>query len=113
MRGVVPDAIIDRPKKGFPIPIAPWLRGPLRGFTRDNLLAQSSACNRYLNHSAVARIVSEHEGGAADRSQEIWTLLVFEFWHQQLMSNRIHSKSTARNPLPTEGAGINPEVLSC
>ncbi len=113
MRGVVPDAIIDRPKKGFPIPIAPWLRGPLRGFTRENLLAGSSACNRYLNHSAVSKIVSEHERGSADRFQEIWTLLVLEFWHQQLVRNRSRSKNTRVNPLSIEGVGLNSEVLSC
>jgi asparagine synthase (glutamine-hydrolysing) len=113
MRGVVPNAIIDRPKKGFPIPIAPWLRGPLQGFTRENLLAQSSACNRYLNHGAVDRIVREHERGSADRSQEIWTLLVFEFWHQQMMNNPVRSIRPRKNPLPIEGVEVNPEVLSC
>ena len=113
VRGLVPDAIIDRPKKGFPIPIASWLRKPLRQFTRENLLARSAACNRYFNQSAVARIVGEHEQGRADRSQEIWTLLVFEFWHQQFISNRIPSIGARGNPRLTTGAGVNPGVLAC
>jgi asparagine synthase (glutamine-hydrolysing) len=113
VRGLVPDVIIDRPKKGFPIPIASWLRTPLRQFTRENLLARSSACNRYFNHSAVARIVGEHEQGRADRSQEIWALLVFEFWHQQFISNCIPSIGARGNARLTAGIGVNPGVLSC
>jgi hypothetical protein len=76
-------------------------------------MARSSACNRYFNHSAVAGIVSEHEQGRADRSQEIWTLLVFELWHQQFISNRISSIGARWDPLLTAGAGVNPGVLSC
>jgi asparagine synthase (glutamine-hydrolysing) len=88
MRGVLPNAIIDRPKKGFPIPIASWLRGPLRQFARDNLLARHAACSRYLDFAAVTRIVDEHERGRTDRSQEIWALLVFEFWHQHFIDHQ-------------------------
>jgi asparagine synthase (glutamine-hydrolysing) len=88
MRGVLPDAIIDRPKKGFPIPIASWLRGPLRQFTADHLLGRNAACSSYLDRAAVARVVEEHGQNRTDRSQEIWTLLVFELWHQQFLEQR-------------------------
>jgi asparagine synthase (glutamine-hydrolysing) len=87
MRGVLPDAIIDRPKKGFPIPIGSWLRTSLRQFTRDYLLARDSASSRYVDRQETARLVREHEQGAVDRSQEIWTLLVFEFWHRHFIEN--------------------------
>ena len=88
MRGVLPDAIIDRPKKGFPSPIGSWLRTSLRQFTRDYLLARDSACGRYVDRQETARLVREHEQGGADRSQEIWTLLVFEFWHRHFIEDR-------------------------
>jgi len=88
MRGVLPDAIIDRPKKGFPIPIGSWLRTSLRQFTHDHLLANDSACRRYVDPHEVTRFVQEHEQGRADRSQEIWTLLVFEFWHRHFIESR-------------------------
>ncbi|MGA3201128.1 MAG: asparagine synthase (glutamine-hydrolyzing) [Bryobacteraceae bacterium] len=85
MRGVLPSAILERPKKGFPVPIASWLRGPMRQFTRDHLLCPSSACNSYVDYAEVTRIVEEHEKGRIDRSQEIWTLLMFQFWHRQFI----------------------------
>jgi asparagine synthase (glutamine-hydrolysing) len=95
MRGVLPDAIIDRPKKGFPIPIGSWLRGPLRQFTRDHLLTRHSACSSYLDPDALARVVNEHDQGRGDRSQEIWTLLVFELWHRQFIENRAQRSCAA------------------
>jgi asparagine synthase (glutamine-hydrolysing) len=89
MRGVLPDTIIDRRKKGFPVPISAWLRQPLRQFTRDTLLTRHSACSGYLDRRAVAGIVEEHEQGRVDRSQEIWMLLVFELWHRQFMEDKV------------------------
>jgi len=101
MRGVLPDAIIDRPKKGFPIPIESWLRTSLRQFTRDHLLARDSACSRFVNRDELVRLVQEHEQGEVNRSQEIWTLLVFEFWHQ-------HFITAHPQPIPTQ---TRPPVL--
>jgi asparagine synthase (glutamine-hydrolysing) len=95
MRGVVPDKIIDRPKKGFPVPIASWLRQPLRQFTRDHLLARHSACGRYLDQGAVNQFVAEHERGQRDRSRELWTLLVFELWHQHFIQNDFQRRNYA------------------
>jgi asparagine synthase (glutamine-hydrolysing) len=100
MRGILPDTIIDRPKKGFPIPIGSWLRSSLRQFTRDHLLARDSACSRYVDRDETARLVEEHQQGVADRSQEIWTLLVFEFWHRHFIDNHPRpADAQTRRPL--------------
>jgi asparagine synthase (glutamine-hydrolysing) len=95
MRGVLPDKIIDRPKKGFPVPISAWLRQPLRQFTRDTLLTRHSACSRYLEHRAIASVVEEHEQGRVDRSQEIWMLLVFELWHRQFVEDNAQRRQAS------------------
>ena len=108
MRRVLPDAIIDRPKKGFPIPIGSWLRTSLRQFTRDYLLARDSACGRYVDRDETALLVQEHEQGRADRSQEIWTLLVFEFWHRHFIEDQPRSAG-AQVPRPLREA----QQLSC
>src|ERR1700692_3016733 len=42
MRGILPDEIIDRPKRGFAIPLGQWFRGQLEGFASDLLLSQAS-----------------------------------------------------------------------
>jgi asparagine synthase (glutamine-hydrolysing) len=96
MAGVLPNAILDRPKNGFGVPIASWLRGPLRQFTRDHLLSPASACNSWLDRAEVKRIVEEHEQGRIDRSQEIWSLLVFQFWHSRFIDKSAHDSSAQR-----------------
>jgi asparagine synthase (glutamine-hydrolysing) len=80
MQQVLPDMIIKRSKKGFPTPIAAWLRSSLKSFTRDSLLGPDSACSQYMDRGPVANLIREHEQGRGDRSQEIWSLLVFEHW---------------------------------
>jgi asparagine synthase (glutamine-hydrolysing) len=95
MRGVLPAPIIDRPKKGFPVPLSSWLRGPLRQFTRDNLMAPQSACRSWLDSGTVERMVTEHERGKVDRSQELWALLVFEFWHSHFVRNKLQRSCAA------------------
>src|SRR4029077_14833427 len=82
MKNVLPKAIINRSKKGFPVPTESWLRGDLKDFVRDTLLAGNSACREYMDSRVIEKIVSEHEQGTENRRQEIWTLLVFEIWHR-------------------------------
>jgi asparagine synthase (glutamine-hydrolysing) len=96
MRGVVPDAIIDRPKKGFPVPLASWLRYGMRSFTRDHLLAADSASCQYMDRPTLTRMVEEHEQGRADRSSELWTTLVFEMWHRQFIDAGSRARSAAQ-----------------
>jgi asparagine synthase (glutamine-hydrolysing) len=86
MTGVLPDSILHRAKKGFPVPTRDWLRGPLRDFTRDTLMASDSACRGYFD-SAVLREIVEQHGSGADRQQELWTLLIFEHWHRAFIAS--------------------------
>ena len=95
MRGILPTPILDRPKKGFPVPLSSWLRGPLRQFTRDNLMAPQSACRSWLDSATVERMLTEHERGKVDRSQELWALLVFEFWHLHFVKNKLQRTCAA------------------
>ena len=83
LRGWVPDEILDAPKRGFQPPLAQWFRGELRDFSRDVLLAGPARARGYFDLNAVRRMLDEHERGAGDNSQGIWTLLMFELWHRE------------------------------
>jgi asparagine synthase (glutamine-hydrolysing) len=82
----LPPTILKRPKKGFPNPLAPWLKTELRSMVHDALLSRGSAVRDFMNMETVRKVVEQHEQGRFDRSQEIWTLLVFEFWHRVFMN---------------------------
>ncbi len=88
MKNVLPERIIKRPKKGFPVPTEAWLRGDLKEFVHDTLLASDAACRTYMDPRVIEKTVHEHEQGPANRRQEIWTLLVFEIWHRLFIDRR-------------------------
>jgi asparagine synthase (glutamine-hydrolysing) len=79
MRGILPDAIIDRPKRGFAVPLQFWFRGELEGFARDVLLSRRSTERNIFNTSYVTRQLDLHRSGRP-LDLQIWTLISFELW---------------------------------
>ena len=78
-RSLVPPSLIDRPKMGFGIPRAEWLRTDLREMMSD-LLTDSTAANRgWFNTNEVEKYLSDHRSGI-DRDQILWPILMLELW---------------------------------
>ncbi len=78
---LLPRNILQRPKKGFGIPIAEWLKGRLNPLLHD-LLAPDRLKNQGLfNANFVQKLIKEHETGAASHHKQLWTLLVFQLWY--------------------------------
>jgi len=85
-QGSVPDEVIHRPKKGFAIPLARWLAGPLRP-RLDALIASSPVWDiGALNQPAFAAWNHEHQNHRRDRSKPLWALLVLDHWVRRLPS---------------------------
>ncbi len=106
MRGVVPRAILERPKKGFPVPTVPLLRR-LGGFSREVLLDRGSACRTWFDAVVVERLLDEHRRGVARWDQEIWCLLSFELWHGVFLDGRFEPsrRRAERSPASAQLAG--------
>jgi asparagine synthase (glutamine-hydrolysing) len=81
----VPRELIDRPKQGFAVPIAQWLRGALREWAEGLLDAKALTDQGYWNASAVRWFWNEHLSGREDYSFELWGILMFQAWlaHQE------------------------------
>jgi asparagine synthase (glutamine-hydrolysing) len=94
MEGIVPRAIIERSKKGFPVPTVPLLRR-LGGYTRELLLDSRAGCRGLFDTKVIERLLDEHERGRARWDQEIWSLLVFELWHGIFVDRRIEPKAAS------------------
>ena len=80
MEGMLPFSILERPKKGFGIPVGRWLRGPLKPWLLEELSEKKIGEEGIFHPSAVTRIVNQHLSGKFDRRKQLWTLLVFEKW---------------------------------
>src|SRR5450759_137156 len=76
-----PANFVHRPKMGFGIPLAAWLRGPLRKVLRETLLdAQLIA---QLSGEVVERTLREFEFGGDEHACRLWALLMFGCWRRQ------------------------------
>lgn len=84
--GIVPQANLRRRKQGFAVPVGSWFRGELREYLTDHLRPARTAAAGLLRQDAVDRIVDEHVAGTADRTHELWTLLMLELWHREFAS---------------------------
>jgi asparagine synthase (glutamine-hydrolysing) len=81
MRGILPDAIIDRPKQGFGAPVSEWFRGDL--YEPALASVQSSRLRRegLLDFDYVRELFEWHRSGRGDRSWHLWTLYNLTRWY--------------------------------
>ncbi|MBN8544217.1 MAG: asparagine synthase (glutamine-hydrolyzing) [Alphaproteobacteria bacterium] len=76
----VPEALIERPKSGFSIPLAQWLRGPLKGWAADLLAPDLLKRQGYLNPQTVQQLWNAHQSGGRDMEHRLWNILMFQSW---------------------------------
>ena len=82
---LVPPFVTGRGKKGFGIPVADWLKTRLRPLARDLLAPARLRRHGLFDPEMVARLQDEHERGAANHRKLLWTLLMFELWHESFI----------------------------
>jgi asparagine synthase (glutamine-hydrolysing) len=79
----VPREIIDRPKKGFSVPIAQWIRGPLRDWAEDLFEKNRKQHGELMDPEIIGAKWQEHLSGRRDNSELLWPVLMFESWAQK------------------------------
>ncbi|MDF1505351.1 asparagine synthase (glutamine-hydrolyzing) [Roseisolibacter sp. H3M3-2] len=83
LRRYVPPALFERPKQGFSVPIDGWFRGPLRERVSALPRSEPLLATGWLRGAGIARWLDEHQSGARDHSQRLFSLLVLEEWLAQ------------------------------
>jgi asparagine synthase (glutamine-hydrolysing) len=85
-RGRLPAQILARPKKGFGIPVARWLRGPLAPLLEQLLNRERLKRQGIFQPGEVARRIGEHQSGMHDHRKPLWTLLIFQLWYDHWLT---------------------------
>lgn len=83
--GLLPGFVTRRGKKGFGVPVAEWLKVKLRPLARDLLSPERVRRAGVFNPVYVSRLQDEHERGVANHRKLLWTLLMFELWHESFI----------------------------
>lgn len=79
----VPKALIDRPKKGFSMPVSHWLRGSLKDWGGSLLAPERIRNDGFFDEAAVSALWHRHQSGEEDCSRVLWSLLMFQSWRDK------------------------------
>ncbi len=82
LRRYVPDALVDRPKAGFAVPIHAWLRGPLRPWA-EALLTETALSDAMLDPAPIRHAWQQHVTGRANHMPRLWTVLMWQAWRAE------------------------------
>jgi asparagine synthase (glutamine-hydrolysing) len=94
MRGILPERIINRPKRGFAIPLGYWFRGKLGTYVRDLLLGDRARSRGFFNSSYVENLIARHERGQ-QLDLQLWTLISFELWSRAFLDAHAEQQGSA------------------
>ena len=95
---VVPRAVLERRKWGFPVPLASWMRGPFRPFVHELTLSPRALARGLFREDAVRALVGAHERGESDHSARLWLLTGLELWHRAFVDGESPAALPAVEP---------------
>jgi len=87
VRGLIPEAVIDRPKEGFIIPIDKWLLNEMRPFVEELLAPDRLSLHGLVRAESVQKLLNEHYSKSANHSPRIWNLMMFQRWWEAYVIN--------------------------
>ncbi|KHA79091.1 adenylate cyclase 1 [Janthinobacterium lividum] len=85
MKQLLPQAILERPKVGFRVPVNEWFRGPMKDYLYEHLTGAESRTRHYYHAQALQQVLAEHVAGRQNHEKLLWSLLTLEIWHRQYL----------------------------
>jgi asparagine synthase (glutamine-hydrolysing) len=84
----LPEKLFDRPKHGFNMPLARWLRKELRDLAESYLSTSFLSNQEFFDPQTVQRVVHEHFSGTQDHYPKLYSLIIFQLWHHNYILSR-------------------------
>jgi asparagine synthase (glutamine-hydrolysing) len=84
----LPPEILKRPKQGFAMPVAHWIASELKTLVADMLSADRLQRQGLFNPDYVTGLLRDHLARTRDNRKVLWTLLVFQLWHERYLERR-------------------------
>ena len=85
LRSLVPGETLDRPKKGFGVPLRRWFTADLLELVRGTLLDDRARRRGLFDHAFVTGLIGDHVAGRRDASARIWAFLCLELWFREFI----------------------------
>ncbi|MCC7293118.1 MAG: asparagine synthase (glutamine-hydrolyzing) [Phycisphaerales bacterium] len=82
-RGILPDAVLDRPKQGFEVPFGEYLRGPLRNLFGDVVTAKAVESFAFLRFEGIEQILQDHLNRRSEHGDLLFALLSLCWWSRR------------------------------
>jgi asparagine synthase (glutamine-hydrolysing) len=95
----VPRKLVDRPKMGFGVPLASWLRGAMRDWAEALLDERRLRQEGFFNPEAVRQKWTDHISGRGAWQYHLWDILMFQLWLE-------HQKSVSEMDCPRDAVRI-------
>jgi asparagine synthase (glutamine-hydrolysing) len=78
--------MVERPKRGFSVPVQRWLAGDLRALVDQHLNPQQVARQGLFDAAMVRDYVKRLDAGDTSVRQRVWLLVAFQLWHRRWMA---------------------------
>lgn len=85
LQGMVPSSILNRPKKGFSIPIEQWFKSSLYDYAENILLSKRAISRQLFQRDAIERLLANHRTKKVNHANQIWALITLELWFREYM----------------------------
>jgi len=85
---LLPADLVHRPKKGFSVPVAQWLRGEWAPWCDELVLGGRALGRDNFRRDYLERVVREHASGRRDNASILWKLMMLELWYREFMDPR-------------------------
>ena len=115
----VPSALTDRPKQGFGVPMAAWLRGPLRDWAESLLDENSLRRGGMLQPEPIRRKWLQHVRGETSWDYDLWAVLMFQGWLEGAQAAPVSARAAHVSALaapvsalapPARAPGVSPAL---